>query len=179
MEIKEKWRYSCLSVLFVKEGIRFEQHSKSSVAFPTKFRFVSGAFILPHGHLVVYKSSHIPCVDDSRPHISKQIDRKKRMLEAEIAFQQEYKRFLAISAGDFNGSAHGTQEGEYYCENLYDRFTFRDLIDDAPTFKEKSLDHVFASDEFSNEVIVSAKVIEDFYGYLTDHKIITITIEEA
>lgn len=172
--VTEKWRYTCLSVLFVKNGIKFSQIA-GAFGFDTVLRYVCGIFRF-NGHNIIYRTSHIPCVDDTRSQLSHQIERKENMLGAEIEFQNEHISDCCISSGDYNGAS---DDEDCYCRELFDEFVFDDLIS-APTYEEKKLDHVYISDGFRDTGIsVEAEIIDDYYMQFTDHKMISITLKAS
>ena len=171
--VTEKWRYSCLSVLFVKNDIKFSQIA-GYFGFDTVLRYVCGTFKF-NGHDIIYRTSHVPCVDDTRSQLSHQIERKENMLGAEIEFQNEHLSNCCISSGDYNGSA----DEDCYCQELFDEFSFTDLIS-APTYEEKKLDHVYVSNGFKSAGIsVEAEILDDYYMQFTDHKMIAITLKAS
>ncbi len=169
--VKQKYRYTCLSVLFVKNDINFSQIA-GYFGFDTVLRYVCGIFKF-NGHDIIYRTSHIPCVDEARSQLSRQIERKENMLSAEIEFQNEHSSDCAISAGDYNGGI----EEDCYCKDLFEEFIFTDLIS-GPTYEEQQLDHVFISEGFkSNGISVEAEILDDYYMEFTDHKMISITLK--
>ncbi len=172
--VVEKWRYTCLSVLYVKNTIKFSQIA-GSFGFTTVLRYVCGKFNL-RNHSIFYRTSHIPSVDDTRSQLSRQIERKKNMLGAEIEFQNEHVSDCSISAGDFNGSA---DDEDCYCQDLYGEFVFRDLISES-TYEDKQSEHVYISDGFENAgIFVEAEVLDKYSMQLTDHKMIAITLKAS
>ncbi len=173
--IKDKWRYSCLSAVFCREDVKFEQ-LYTSECFDTVFRYVYGKIELGDNE-IFFKTSHIPCVDDSKFHVKNQIKRKESMLLDEIEFQKSKENCLAISAGDFNGAP---STGDFYCQDLFDNFSFVDTAL-ANTYEDKMLDHCYISKALRDSDIVKVKteVLNDYYMLFTDHKLITITLEAA
>lgn len=173
--VSQKWRYTCLSVLFVKNKIRFSQIA-GNFGFDTVLRYVCGFFKF-NGHDIYFRTSHIPCVDDTRSQLSRQIERKENMLGADIEFQKEHQEDFAICSGDYNGSS---DEEDCYCRELFDEFTFSDLISER-TYEEQRLDHVYVSDGFTKEngISVDAKVLDDYYMRFSDHKMISITLKAS
>lgn len=172
-DVKEKWRYTCLSALFVSEGIEFSQKHTSD-KFESILRYVYGKFYF-EGEEIVYKTSHIPCVDDSRSNLIHQIERKTSMLEDELIFQEENKNNLAISAGDFNGDPFSRCG---YAQELYEQFPFIDTVS-GDTYEDKTLDHVYISERLrDSDIKVTTEIIDDYYMQLTDHKIIAITLSK-
>ncbi len=169
--VKEKWRYRCLSVLFVKGTVEFSQIVERT-GFDTVLRYVCGVFEFD-GHDILFRTSHIPCVDDTRSQLSKQIDRKKKMLEADIDFQHKHRNDCAICSGDYNGSAN---EEDCYCKEMFDDFIFCDLIKEN-TYEDQQLDHVYISEGFKSEgIAVDAHILDEYYMQLTDHRMISITL---
>lgn len=168
---KDKYRYTCLSALFIKKEINFEQIFGDE-QFETIFRYISGKLDLA-GNEIIYKTGHAPCVDDSRPGLSKQIKRKEDYLSAEVEFQNKYRNVLALSSGDFNGAG----DADCYCQELYEKFCFEDLIHEK-TYEEQRLDHCYISPAMkeSNNINVTAEVLDDYYMQLTDHKMIKIVM---
>lgn len=172
--VKEKWRYTCLSVLFVKNTIRFSQIA-GNFGFNTVLRYVCGVFKF-NGHDIYFRTSHIPCVDDSRSQLSRQIERKENMLGADIEFQKEHQNDFAICSGDYNGAI---DEEDCYCWELFKEFYFKDLISD-PTYEEQKLDHVYVSEGFKGKGIsVNAEILQDYYMQFSDHKMILITLKAS
>lgn len=170
--VTEKWRYSCLSVLFVKNSIKFSQIA-GSFGFDTVLRYVCGIFRF-NGHDIIYRTSHIPCVDDTRSQLARQIERKENMLGAEIEFQESHISDCCISSGDYNGAA---DDEDCYCQDLFGDLVFKDLISE-PTYEAKKLDHVYVSEGFKDAGIsVEAKVLHKYYMQFTDHKMISITLK--
>jgi hypothetical protein len=172
--VKQKWRYTCLSALFVKENVAFEQIYTDD-QFDTTLRYVAGKIHFA-GKEILYKTNHIPCVDVNRPNLSHQTQRKIAMLEDEVQFQLKNQSSLAISAGDFNGDL---VNGEWYGQEQYERFVFRDTVTEN-TYEDKRLDHVFISNAFENsDITVKTEVLADYYMQYTDHKIIAITLKAS
>lgn len=170
--VTDRWRYTCLSVLFVKNTIKFSQMA-GSFGFNTVLRYVCGYFQF-NDHNVFYRTSHIPCVDDTRSQISRQIERKENMLNADIKYQKDHILDCAISSGDYNGAV---DEENCYCRELFEDFSFTDLIS-VPTYENKKLDHVYVSDGFKAAGITAeADVLDDYYMQLTDHHMISITLK--
>lgn len=94
------------------------------------------------------------------------------MLHAECAWQETHLNDLALSAGDYNGSA----EENCYCRGLYKKFPFTDTIAE-PIFGEHKLDHVYISEKLkSSDISVTTKVMSDYYLQFSDHKMISITL---
>lgn len=173
--VTAKWRYTCLSVLYVKNSIAFSQIA-GSFGFDTVLRYVCGKFEFGN-HSIFYRTSHIPSVDDTRSQLSWQIERKENMLRAEIEYQNEHMSDCSISAGDFNGSA---DDEDCYCQDLYGEFVFRDLMISESTYEDKQSDHVYISDGFENAGIsVEAEVLDKYCMQPTDHKMIAITLKRA
>lgn len=167
---KDKYRYTCLSALFIKKEIDFEQIFGDE-QFETIFRYVCGKIKLA-GNEIIYKTGHAPCVDDSRPGLSKQIKRKEEYLTAEVEFQNKYRNVLALSSGDFNGD----EDADCYCQELYKKFCFEDLIKEN-TYEEQKLDHCYISPTLKESSInVTAEVLDDLYMQVTDHKMIRIVM---
>ena len=171
VKVSNRWRYTCLSAVFVKENIEFKQLYTSD-NFDTTLRYVLGE-IKFENYCIYWKTSHIPCVDDEVSRAEYQINRKKLMLLDEIQFQKNMVNNLVLSTGDFNGGA----EGDYHCCDLYNQFVFEDLIKEA-TYEDKCLDHVFVSKNLidNKDVKVEAKVLNEFYMKFTDHKLISISL---
>lgn len=184
-QIEEKWRYTALSAMFISNNVTFEPLYTDIHAptFPTTLRYVCGRLFLSPDTSIIYKSTHIPCVDEERGKLDSQLFRKHAMLKFEVEWQAKledsFNDSFAVSAGDFNG-APGALEGEYACQPLYDQMAFTDLINE-PTFENKCLDHVFVSSALSecDGISVRARTLKDFFGTHTDHKIIEINIEES
>lgn len=171
--VKEKWRYTCLSALFCLDTVEFNQMYTSD-KFETVLRYVYGRISFD-GEDIYYKTSHFPCVDDSKSHLSQQIERKVTMLKDENEFQRLMNDSYAISSGDFNGA----QGEDYYGQEQFDIFEFVDTVL-GDTYENKTLDHCFISKALRDSRIkVSAEVIDDYYMLLSDHKIILITLEAA
>ena len=171
--VTEKCRYSSLSVLFVKNDIKFTQIA-GYFGFETVLRYVCGIFKF-NGRDIIYRTSHIPGVDDTRSQLSRQIQRKENMLAAEIEYQNEHIDDCAISSGDYNGGI----EEDCYCHELFKDFTFTDLIS-GPTYEKHQLDHVFISDGFKKSGIsVEAEIIDDYYMEFTDHRMISIKLKAS
>ena len=167
---QSKYRYTCLSSLFIKKEIDFEQIFGDE-QFETIFRYVCGKVKLADKQ-IIYKTGHAPCVDDSRPGLSKQIERKEDYLTAEIEFQNKYRNVLALSSGDFNGD----EDADCYCQELYQKFCFEDLIYEN-TYEEQKLDHCYISPALKeSSVNVTAEVLDDLYMQVTDHKMIRIVM---
>ncbi len=60
---------------------------------------------------------------------------------------------------------------------MFDEFIFSDLISEK-TYEEQKLDHVYISDGFKqSRISVDAKILDDYYMQLTDHKMISITLK--
>lgn len=171
---KQKWRYTSLSELFVKKSLGFSQIA-GQFGFDTVLRYVCGSFTI-NGKRVYYRTSHIPCVDDSRSHISDQIARKENMLNAEIEFQKEHQNDCIICSGDYNGSA---DDEDCYCVNLYKEFVLSDMLS-KPTYEDKKLDHVFVSKSaFEKEGIkLEAEILDEGYMIYSDHKMVSITLRD-
>ncbi len=169
-ENTQKWRYTCLSVMFVKNGINIRRICFDG--FPTTLRCVGISFALG-GHEMIYRSSHIPCVDAARP-IGEQVYRKQAMLSAELEFQNEHCDSLALCAGDYNCDTYG----EYYCGEIFRKLPFSDLVREM-TYGGRKLDHAFVSDALreSNDITVAVTVRDLGYMVYTDHKSIDITLK--
>lgn len=166
-EEREKWRFTCLKVLFVKNGIDFIPEDRSD--FETIYRCVAGKLNFD-GQDIFYKTNHVPCVDNGDNEA--QLRRKESFLEDELCFQNKELNTLAISAGDFNASKGGDED---YSEYL-DLFKFKDLVT-VPTYGNKQLDHCFISPAFEESPItVSVNVLNDLYKIFTDHKPIEIVL---
>ena len=167
--LKNKNLYKCLTVVFLRDTIPYAQTSANYFSTVLRYCWIQ----IPVRELsITIRTSHIPCVDDTRAqHINKQLNRKRNMLQAEISFQKEFRNQLAISSGDFNGSA----EDECYYQELYKEFVFKDLINE-PTFGDKHLDHVYISDFSHSDLRIKAKVLDAQYMQTTDHKMIEICI---
>lgn len=171
--VKDKWRYTCLSMLFAKDSVGFAQIAGNE-GFETVLRYICGKFTF-NGNEIFYRTSHIPCVDDTRSQLAKQIERKERMLEAEISFQKEHQQNYAICSGDYNGAL----DEDCYCKELFDEFLFVDTITE-PTYESKKLDHVYVSDGLSNSTLsVESEILDDFYMQFSDHKMISITLKAS
>lgn len=172
--VKEKWRYTCLSALFVKNTINFSQVA-GYFGFNTVLRYVCGFFKF-NGHDIYFRTSHIPCVDDTRSQLAHQIERKENMLRADIEFQKEHQNGCAICSGDYNGAA---DKENCYCKDLFEEFIFTDLISN-PTYEDRKLDHVYISKGFESKGIsVVAEILEDYYMQFSDHKMISITLKAS
>lgn len=172
-KVKEKWRYTCLTAVFVIYGVEFNQFYTQE-KFPTVFRYLAGS--IPFAGLELkYKTSHIPCVDDSRPNFSYQLQRKIKMLEEEVDYQRENNINLAMSAGDFNGAFNGNSYGK----NELNKFVFKDMVA-TNTYMHSQIDHFYVSEGLLKAgITIKIEVIDDYYMCLTDHKIIAATIEKA
>ena len=171
--LRHKNRYTCLTVVFLRNTIPYT-HTFGYFGFTTVLRYC-WIKVPVKGYYITIRTSHVPCCsDDSKTHLKEQIDRKKRMLQAEVSFQKEMvdQKSLAVSIGDFNGDANE----DCYCKDLYKEFAFRDLITE-PTFGNKHLDHVFVSDFSTSKLSVEANVLPDMYLKVTDHKMIDINIK--
>lgn len=170
--VSQKWRYACLSVLFVRNAIKFSQIA-GYFGFETTLRYVCGFFSF-NGHKIYYRTSHIPCVDYTRSHLSHQIERKENMLVADIEFQKEHQNDCAICTGDYNGDV---EEEDCYCRELFEEFIFMDLVSEA-TYETHKLDHCYISDGFNGSGIsIEAEVLDDYYMQFTDHKMIAVTLK--
>ena len=169
---KEKWRYTCLSVLFVKNTIKCSQIVER-YSFETVLRYVCISFEY-NGHNIYFRTSHIPCVDATRFRLSKQVERKEKMLRADIDFQNKHKHDCALCSGDYNGAV---DEEDCYCRELYDEFIFDDLISEG-TYEGHKLDHCYVSESFKEKgIAVDAEILDDYYMQFTDHKMLSITLK--
>lgn len=172
--VKEKWRYTCLSVLFVKNTLKFSQIA-GNFGFDTVLRYVCVSLKF-YGHDIYFRTSHIPCVDDTRSQLSKQIERKEKMLGADIEFQKDHQNDCAICSGDYNGAI---DEEDCYCRELFEDFSFNDLISEN-TYEEQKLDHCYVSEGFSGKgITVNAEILDDYYMQFSDHKMISITLKAS
>lgn len=171
---RQRWRYTCLSALFVADGVEFEQ-IYSGDKFPTLLRYVAGRISFA-GKEIFYKTSHFPCVDGSRSCIENQICRKTAMLEDEVTFQEAHQNDICISAGDFNGAPGG----DFYGQEQFESFLFTDMVSEN-TYEDKSLDHVYVSKGLreTENLKLSVEFLEDYYMVLTDHKILSVELEAA
>lgn len=168
---RNKGRYTCLSALFILDTVEYEQMTASD-RFPTIYRY-NLIKILNFTKPLVYKSSHIPCVIKETP---AQVYRKAEMLKDEVLFQRAAGEDLVLSTGDFNGAPNA---GKYYCQPLLDCLRFRDLVTE-PTYGTKRLDHVFVSDKLHSgaEVAILAEVLDTGYMTHTDHKVVSIRLQQ-
>lgn len=127
-----------------------------------------------YGHDIYFRTSHVPCVDDTRSQLSKQIERKEKMLDADIEFQKEHQNDCAICSGDYNGAA---DEEDCYCRERFNDFIFKDLLSEN-TYEEQKLDHCYVSEGFSGKgITVNAEILDDYYMQFSDHKMISITLK--
>lgn len=171
---KNRGRYSCLSVLFVHDSVDSFEQIYSGDKFKTTLRYVAGKFKVD-GQPVIYKSSHIPCVEDSHPHIASQLKRKEDMLKDELEFQRKYEDKFVVSSGDFNTDS----VGDYYCQELFNQLPYKDAVEEPTYGENQKLDHVFLSPcivEGKSDMKVQVRVLPEYYMDYTDHKIINIDI---
>ena len=171
-DVKEKWRYTCLSALFVIDTVEFEQMYTSD-KFETVLRYVFGRINIG-GEFIYYKTSHFPCVDKSLRH---HIERKVKMLEDENEFQRLMDEALefAISAGDFNGEP----SGDFCGQEEFDKFRFVDKVL-SDTYQNKRLDHCYISKALNDSHIkIKVEALDDYYMVLTDHRLISIKLKSA
>ena len=174
VDSKNRGRYSCLSVLFVHNSVDSYEQIYSDDKFETTLRYVAGKFKVD-GQPVVYKSSHIPCVEDSHPHIASQLKRKEDMLKDELEFQRKYEDKFVVSSGDFNTDS----VGDYYCQELFNQLPYKDAVEEPTYGENQKLDHVFLSPciiEGKSDMKVQVRVLPEYYLDYTDHKIINIDI---
>lgn len=177
VDIKNRGRYSCLSALFVHDSVDSFEQLYSGDKFETTLRYVAGKFQVG-GQTVIYKSSHIPCVEDSHPNIASQLRRKENMLRDELEFQRENIDNCVICAGDYNCDSVGT----YHCKDLFNQLPYKDAVEEPTYGESRKLDHVFLSPcivEGKSNMKVQVKVLPEYYMDYTDHKIITIDICNA
>ena len=171
--LQNRGRYSCLSVLFVHDSVDFEQ-IYSDDEFETTLRYVAGKFKVD-GQPVIYKSSHIPCVEDSHPHIASQLRRKENMLRDELEFQLENIDNCVICTGDYNCDSVGT----YQCTDLFNQLPYKDAVEEPTYGENQKLDHVFLSPcivEGKSDMKVQVRVLPEYYMDYTDHRIISVDI---
>lgn len=170
--VRQKWRYTCLSVLFVKNSIKKLAQIAGNPGFETVLRYVCVRFNF-NGQDIYFRTSHIPCVDDTRPQLDKQIRRKEDMLNAEIEYQKEHQPDLAINSGDYNGAF----DEDCYCKDRFEEFCFTDMVSES-TYENHKLDHVYISDGLSkSKILVNTRVLDDYYMQFSDHKMVAITLE--
>lgn len=172
---QNKWRYTCLSAIFVSEDVNYQQIDIEE-DFPTIYRYVAGKISFA-GSIIYWRTSHIPCVGRST-HVELQTERKRSMLINEIQFQKRcQEELLALSTGDFNGCA--SDHYSYACKEQYLKFAFADMIS-VPTYGKFQLDHVFISPKLqeSNDISVTTECLQNFDHY-TDHLLVIIKLEAA
>ncbi len=176
-----KWRYSCLQVLFVREGLEFKQEyriDKGEVEeFETIYRYICGVIKFA-GNDIHFKTSHFPCASSWS---ATQVKRKIDMLEDEIRYQQLRMNELAISAGNYNTDL----DGDFVGKDQFAKLKWLDIVS-QPTYTDeknkemKKLDHCFISKPLqdSGAIQVTIEVLDHHYSVLTDHKIISIKLQK-
>lgn len=174
VDSKNRGRYSCLSVLFVHNSVDSFEQIYSGDKFETTLRYVAGKFKVG-GQPVIYKSSHVPCVEDSHPNIASQLRRKENMLRDELEFQLENIDNCVICAGDYNCDSVGT----YHCKDLFNQLPYKDAVEEPTYGENQKLDHVFLSPDIvegKSDMKVQVRVLPEYYMDYTDHRIISVDI---
>ena len=176
--VKNKWQFTCLTVLFVKENISFEPEFRNGLK--TLYRCVAGVLTISEQKIFL-KVNHVPPISDeggrgseSGKYMEDMLKRKTDFLSDELAFQQSMNTNgqLAISLGDYNCA----RTGEYSAQELFTQLPFVDLIGDEPTWNNAALDHIFVSQALEKSGIpIKHKLIS--YPNLTDHKILDLSLE--
>lgn len=164
---KQAYRYTCVTVAYVKRDLNVEQICYDESGIETKYRYVAFKF-----DKLEVRTIHIPIADQMNKRYEEQLSRKEKMLnfEKELEEAAEKEHMKVITCGDFN-----CESGNLVCHEIFDALPFEKLLDE-PTWEDKKIDNVLISSGMAGKV--KAYTGDFRLGKTSDHKAVIIEVED-